>query len=141
MPTKAQKIKMTIQRRVILQILRDSKVHPTADELYEMVRRRLPKISLGTVYRNLNFLRDQGLVREVRSHGDTSSRFEAELPPHAHFHCTECQTVVDLPLPQCLQTVTWEGDSHVATIKFIDLHVIGACTNCNQPAPEPAGAT
>ena len=136
-----KKSRNTRQRAVILDILKKNPVHPTAEDIYREARRTLPNISLGTVYRNLNFLRDQGLVREVRSHGDTSSRFEAELPPHAHFHCTECQTVVDLPLPQCLQTVTWEGDSHVGTIKFVDLHVIGACTNCNQPAPEPAGAT
>ncbi len=136
-----KKSRNTRQRAVILDILKKNPVHPTAEDIYREARRTLPNISLGTVYRNLNFLREQGLVREVRSHGDTSSRFEAELPPHAHFHCTECQTVVDLPLPQSLQTVTWEGQSGVGSVKFVDLHVIGACTNCHQPSPEPAGAT
>lgn len=130
-----KKSRNTRQRAVILDILKKNPVHPTAEDIYREARRTLPNISLGTVYRNLNFLRDQGLVREVRSHSDTSSRFEAEIPPHAHFHCTECQTVVDLPLPECLQTVTWVGDSNVATVKSLDLHVIGACANCAQPQP------
>ncbi len=132
-----KKSRNTRQRAVILDILKRNPVHPTAEDIYREARRTLPNISLGTVYRNLNFLRDQGLVREVRSHGDTSSRFEAELPPHAHFHCTECQTVVDLPLPQCLQTISWDGKTGVGTVKSVDLHVIGACANCLQPAPEP----
>ncbi len=133
-----KKSRNTRQRAVILDILKKNPVHPTAEDIYREARRAVPNISLGTVYRNLNFLREQGLVREVRSHGDTSSRFEAEIPPHAHFHCVECQTVVDLPLPDCLQTVSWEGDSTVGTVKFIDLHVIGACTHCAHTAPAPA---
>lgn len=128
-----KKSRNTRQRTVILDILRSHPVHPTAEDIYREARRVLPNISLGTVYRNLNFLRDQGLVREVRSHSDTSSRFEAELPPHAHFHCTECRNVVDVPLPECLQTLSWDASSNVATVKFLDLHLIGACTNCAQP--------
>ncbi len=130
-----KKSRNTRQRAVILDILKRNPVHPTAEDIYREARRTLPNISLGTVYRNLNFLRDQGLVREVRSHSDTSSRFEAELPPHAHFHCTECQAVVDLPLPECLRDVAWVGDSTVATVKSLDLHVIGSCVQCAQPQP------
>ena len=130
-----KKSRNTRQRTVILDILRKNPVHPTAEDIYREARRTLPNISLGTVYRNLNFLRDQGLVREVRSHSDTSSRFEAELPPHAHFHCTECRSVVDVPLPECLRNLSWDGESNVGTVKFLDLHVIGACTNCAQPVP------
>ncbi len=127
-----KKSRNTRQRTIILDILRKNPVHPTAEDIYREARRTLPNISLGTVYRNLNFLRDQGLVREVRSHSDTSSRFEAELPPHAHFHCTECRTVIDIPFPACLQGVTWEGESGIATVKALDLHVIGACNACVQ---------
>lgn len=128
-----KKSRNTRQRAVILEILRKNPVHPTAEDIYREARRALPNISLGTVYRNLNFLRDQGLVREVRSNSDTSSRFEAEIPPHAHFHCTECRTVVDLPLPDSLQNVSWEGSSNVGTVKTLDLHVIGACSSCVAP--------
>lgn len=113
-----------------MDILRKNPVHPTAEDIYREARRTLPNISLGTVYRNLNFLRDQGFVREVRSRSDTSSRFEAEIPPHAHFHCTKCQRVIDVPLPDCLQNVSWESDPNVATVSFLELHVIGACINC-----------
>ena len=136
-----KKSRNTRQRAVILDILKKNPVHPTAEDIYREARRTLPNISLGTVYRNLNFLRDQGLVREVRSNSDTSSRFEAEIPPHAHFHCTECQTVVDLPLPDCLRTISWDNDSAVGTVKFLDLHVVGACSRCAAPAPEPVSAT
>ena len=60
---------MTRQRRVILEALRGTTSHPTADEVYEMVRRRLPRISLGTVYRNLEILSGEGLVAKLEMAG------------------------------------------------------------------------
>lgn len=133
----ARKSRNTRQRAVILDILQKSGSHPTAEAIYLEARRVLPNISLGTVYRNLNFLRGQGLAREIRPHNEASSRFEGKCPPHAHFHCTQCQAVLDVPLPPCLNTVDWGEEKPVSRVNSLDLHVIGACTHCEpHPAPE-----
>jgi Fur family peroxide stress response transcriptional regulator len=136
METTRKKSRNTKQRAVILEILKKSgvHVHPTAEAIYQEARKVLPNISLGTVYRNLNFLREQGLAREIRTNSEASSRFEGKCPPHAHFHCTECQAVLDLPLPTCLEGVSWKSEPDISTVNHLDLHVIGACSHCGQSA-------
>jgi Fe2+ or Zn2+ uptake regulation protein len=128
-----KKTRSTRQRTVILEILRQSGSHPTAEAIYLEARKALPHISLGTVYRNLNFLRDHGLVREIRSNNEASSRFEGHCPPHAHFHCTCCRTVRDIPLPDCITTFDWQGAGCVSRVSSLELHVIGACSQCSLP--------
>jgi Fur family peroxide stress response transcriptional regulator len=132
METTRKKSRNTKQRAVILEILKKSgvHVHPTAEAIYQEARKALPNISLGTVYRNLNFLREQGLAREIRTNSESSSRFEGKCPPHAHFHCTVCQAVLDLPLPSCLEEFPWKGDTDISSVNYLDLHVIGACSHC-----------
>ena len=75
------KLSNTVQRRVIMDELRALKTHPTADELYRIVRIRLPKISLGTVYRNLSILAESGMIRRLDSAG-RQTRFDADISPH-----------------------------------------------------------
>lgn len=127
-----KKSRNTRQRAVILDILNRTHAHLTAEAIYREARKVLPNISLGTVYRNLNFLREQGLAKEIRSQGDTSSRFEGSNPPHAHFHCSACHSVTDIPLPDCLQGLSWkEQVPDLSSVELLDLHVIGACTECS----------
>ncbi len=90
--------RMTQQRAVILEELRRMKTHPTADELYQCVRARLPRISLGTVYRNLVFLTGSGQVLRVDGAGG-ANRFDANVAPHRHARCVLCGRVVDVPIP------------------------------------------
>ncbi|MBI5418458.1 MAG: transcriptional repressor [Deltaproteobacteria bacterium] len=126
-----KKSRNTRQRAVILDVLKNTESsHPTAETIYREARKVLPNISLGTVYRNLNFLRGQGLVREIRSNNEASSRFEGERPPHAHFHCTCCQTVHDIPLPDCVRNLQWEGDTPICSVNSLELHIVGACSQC-----------
>jgi Fe2+ or Zn2+ uptake regulation protein len=128
-----KKSRNTRQRAVILEILRkDEFAHPTADMIYREARKVLPNISLGTVYRNLNFLREQGHVHEIRSNTEASSRFECQCPPHAHFHCIRCQAVQDIPLPECLRNLQWDGASPISTVDSMELHLLGACRECGQ---------
>ena len=98
--------------------------------IYREARKSLPNISLGTVYRNLNFLREQGQVREIRSNNESSSRFECDCPPHAHFHCTSCHLVRDVPLPDFLLSVQWNDSSQISSVKSMELHILGACSAC-----------
>jgi Fur family ferric uptake transcriptional regulator len=87
--------RMTRQRKIILEELRKLKTHPTADELYDAVRERLPRISLGTVYRNLDVLQENGEVLKLESAG-SQKRFDGDIRPHYHVRCVRCGRVGDV---------------------------------------------
>lgn len=135
METPAKKSRNTRQRAVILDILHGTRSHPTAEAIYREARRVIPNISLGTVYRNLHFLRSQGLVREIRSNDGLCSRFEGACEPHAHFHCRRCQAVHDIPLPEAVTNHAWEGIEAISRVQALELHVIGACRDCGADGP------
>ncbi len=95
------RLRMTKQRKVILEELRKVTSHPTAGDLCDMVRRRLPKISLGTVYRNLDILSRQGIITKLDVAGQ-EMRFDGNVEQHYHLRCRGCGRVDDLfmdPLP------------------------------------------
>jgi Fur family ferric uptake transcriptional regulator len=94
--TLPRKFRITRQRQVILEELRKVTTHPTADEVCQMVRRRMPRISLGTVYRNLEILSDYGLVQKLELAG-SQRRFDGNTNPHYHVRCNGCNRVEDLP--------------------------------------------
>ena len=81
-------IKYTNQRVEILNFLKQNKNHPTVDEIYEVVKKKLTRISKATVYKNLKFLTEQDIIREVNIKG--VSRFEYHLEPHHHIICQKC---------------------------------------------------
>ncbi len=83
------------QRRVILEELRKQKSHPTAAGLYRIVRKRLPKISLGTIYRNLEILSREGIINKLGSSG-SEARFDGEVDRHYHIRCSQCGKIDDL---------------------------------------------
>lgn len=91
-----RKMKMTKQRRVIVEELNKLKTHPTATVLYELVRKRLPRISLGTVYRNLEMLSDAGIILKLETAG-IQKRFDGTVENHYHVRCVQCGKVDDLP--------------------------------------------
>ncbi len=90
-------MRMTAQRREILAALRATTSHPSADELFYVVRRRLPAISLGTVYRNLELLAARGLIQKLWG-GAGQRRFDGDVSEHYHLRCIRCGRVEDAPL-------------------------------------------
>lgn len=88
-------LRMTRQRRVVLDAVRDVAGHPDAHEIYQRARRVLPQISLGTVYRTLGVLRDADLVRELHLRG-AHGRYEEQGDTHHHVLCTECGRIEDI---------------------------------------------
>ena len=90
-------IKYSRQRESIKEYLAHTNDHPTADMIYTKIRETYPNISLGTVYRNLNLLVDQGEIIKVTC-GDGSDHFDYKINPHYHFICKECGAVIDLDL-------------------------------------------
>ncbi len=79
-------------------MLRNTGTHPAADWIYEQMKEDFPLLSMGTVYRNLAILIEQGLVKKI-DFGSTFDRFEANIAPHYHFICDSCAAIIDLGLP------------------------------------------
>lgn len=86
--------RMTKQKRVIQEILCTTRSHPTADWIFEEARKQIPDISLGTVYRNLQVLLEEGQIQEL-SYGKAQSRYDGNPNPHYHFVCSCCGRVLD----------------------------------------------
>lgn len=121
--------RMTRQRRIILEELGANRTHPTASEVYELVRRRLPRISLGTVYRNLELLSEQGLVRKLEL-GNSQRRFDAVTENHYHVRCVKCGRIEDAPIEPVM---TLENAVRGATDYEIighRLEFMGLCPAC-----------
>jgi Fur family transcriptional regulator, peroxide stress response regulator len=89
-------LRLTGPRRVVLEVVRGTESHPTAEAVHRMVRRRLPRVSLGTVYRNLRLLVTEGLVKELPG---PHARFDGNTSEHHHFTCLRCGRMVDVDAP------------------------------------------
>jgi len=122
---------MTRQRRIILDTLASVDTHPTAAELYEMVRAQLPDISQGTVYRNLRQLQELGYVLEL-DYGPGASHFDARVQPHYHVRCRECDRVADLPCApvECLEQARRAAEGW--TIDEQRVEFTGLCPDCRK---------
>ena len=124
-----QKQRMTNQRQVILEEIRKVKTHPTAYEIYEMVRKRLPRISLGTVYRNLTVLMEQGLVQKI-DFGSTFDRFEANVLPHYHLICEHCGSVQDFEMALYDELNEKANRLTDFSVQHHRIEFYGICTKC-----------
>jgi Fur family ferric uptake transcriptional regulator len=124
---------MTRQRRVILEELRRLNSHPTADEVYEMARRRLPRISLGTVYRNLEILSECSMIQKLEW-GGTPKRFDGNVGNHYHVRCIRCGSIEDVPLEPLTaleHAVRGKSDYEIIGSR---LEFIGICPQCQKEA-------
>lgn len=120
--------RLSKQRKVILEELRKVSSHPTADEVYDMVRRILPRISLGTVYRNLEFLCSKGLVLKLGGPGQ-QKRFDGHADPHPHIRCEVCSRIVDV-MDEVKTPVLPEGCDQGFTILNCNIEFVGICPDC-----------
>ena len=119
----------TRQREVILEELRNLSSHPTAAGLYEIVRRRLPRISLGTVYRNLELLAEMGAIQKLDLAG-SQARFDGNVDRHHHVRCTGCGRVDDVPgAPLDLARVKHNDCSGYEFLGY-RLEFVGICPDC-----------
>jgi Fe2+ or Zn2+ uptake regulation protein len=91
-----ENLRLTKQRRVILDILKSTDVHPTADWVYTKARRQIKNVSLGTIYRNLNLLTKESLIKKF-DFGFGLARFDGCMDPHSHLICDSCGSILDLP--------------------------------------------
>ncbi|MBN1505185.1 MAG: transcriptional repressor [Candidatus Eisenbacteria bacterium] len=132
-------LRTTRQRKIILEELRKVKYHPTADDLYLAVRRRLPRISLGTVYRNLDLLSRAGLIQKLEV-GGTRKRFDGDTEGHCHRRCVACGKVEDVYL-RGLDAVMRRAVKAMTDYEVVSYHVefVGYCRDCRSKAKRTGG--
>jgi Fur family ferric uptake transcriptional regulator len=124
-------LRMTAQRRIILKELRKIHTHPTAGEIYERVRKRLPRISLGTIYRNLEILSHIGMIQKLETAG-TQKRFDGTVENHYHVRCIRCGRVDDVlanPAP-CIDRFLAEISDYEILGHRIEF--VGLCPECRK---------
>ncbi len=123
-------VKITHQRIEIFREVAGTEEHPDAETVYERVRKRLPTISVDTVYRTLSLLEKLKLLSRVRTLSDRT-RFDANTKPHHHFVCSRCGLIKDFPSPETTmlhvpaEVLTW------GTVHSIHLELEGVCRECS----------
>jgi Fur family transcriptional regulator, ferric uptake regulator len=119
----------TQQRQVILEELRKLDSHPTAAALYALVRNRLPKISLGTVYRNLEMLYQLGIIQKLEF-GGNEARYDGTVAHHDHIRCVNCGRLEDISDPPLDLPGVQENDLGGYKILGHRFEYLGLCPGC-----------
>ena len=130
-------LKYSRQREAIKTFLMTRKDHPTADVVYENVRKEFPNISLGTVYRNLTLLSDMGELLRLRV-GDGMDHFDATTEPHYHFICHGCGRVIDLEMENLDSINEIAGAGFGVDTNIITLITKDSCTELPLQSKESA---
>jgi Fur family peroxide stress response transcriptional regulator len=112
-------------------LLRGTGRHPTADWIYDRLKSDFPNLSMGTVYRNLNILIDQGAVGRI-DFGSTFDRFDANTDPHYHFICEKCGSILDLQLPFDKALNMRVTQSTPFTVYRHRIEFYGVCDRCKK---------
>ncbi len=120
------------KRDAILTCLRETDTHPSADWVYAQLKPQIPDLSLGTVYRNLNLFKDQGIIVSLGTVKGVE-RFDGNTAPHVHFICDGCGCVLDLEgiaVPQELQSAV--ADATGGKVSGCQLTFTGSCMDCRK---------
>lgn len=125
----------TKQRRIVFETIRETCTHPTADWIFDQVRLSMPKISLGTVYRNLAVLKEEGAIREIYG-ADRRAHYDANTDPHAHFICSECGAIGDV---YGVQEVDWRAHKELVGCEVTEQRIefSGICSACRHRGKDP----
>ena len=121
--------RLTSQREAVLAVIRERHDHPTAADIFEAARKRLPTISYATVYNSLKYLREAGLVREI-SFGNCASRYDGVIERHDHAICTQCGKLVDIDLPEAAELMRVAARKSKFKAESVHLTLTGLCPDC-----------
>ncbi|HZV11792.1 MAG TPA: transcriptional repressor [Candidatus Kapabacteria bacterium] len=124
------------QRDAILEAIRSFPGHPTADDVYASVRGVMPSISLGTVYRNLRLLVEDGAISEVPNPAGEAVQFDKMTAPHHHFICTECSVILDVAAMDVSPLATEVERQTGAKVQYNRLDFYGICPKCRAKAKQ-----
>jgi Fe2+ or Zn2+ uptake regulation protein len=125
------KLRQSRQRERILQLLKETDTHPSADWLYARLKNEFPKLSLGTVYRNITILIEQGLVQKIH-YGSTFDRFEANPEPHYHLICEVCGKIEDFQIPIYEEINQQASANSNFSINRHMIEFFGLCPKCEK---------
>ena len=126
----AQVQKRFRKRDAILECLRCSKAHPSAEMLFTQLKQQIPDLSMGTVYRNLTLFREQGLCSSIATVSGVE-RFDGNTDPHVHFICSNCDAVIDLDEMQVPESLSQRAATCCGgTVTDCQLSFTGLCKDC-----------
>jgi Fur family transcriptional regulator, peroxide stress response regulator len=134
---RAHGLSVTHQRLAIFEALASSRAHPSAEQLHRVVQKRIPTLSLATVYKNLEALRATGAVSDVNVLHE-QGRFEAALPgtgagkAHHHLVCISCRKVSDLPAESLPKLAVLPADTQGFEVRAVRVQVEGLCPECRR---------
>ncbi len=125
--------RMTSQRKIILDELCSRHDHPSAEDIYFAVRQRLPRISLGTVYRNLEIMSFRGVIRKIEISGN-QKRFDCDVRQHHHIRCEVCGRVDDVTVENSGVMDSLKYSAPGYRITGYNLIFAGICEDCQKHA-------
>lgn len=129
-------LKATHQRTEIYRELASTEEHPDADTVYERVRKRIPALSLDTVYRTLRLLEEKGVISRVGSIGERT-RFDANTDRHHHFVCTQCGRIGDFYSESLDRFSVPHEVSEMGCVDAVYVELRGRCRKCQPGAKKP----
>lgn len=119
----------TTQKMAILRHIKESRNHPTAQEVFDVIKKDMPSISFATVYRNLGALSKTGDIKEVHF-ADNKKRYEGILELHQHFICEACDRIIDMQLSELLNIDKTSEQMRCHQVNSFNLELIGLCAKC-----------
>jgi Fur family peroxide stress response transcriptional regulator len=125
-------VRVTTQRVAVYRALAEDTSHPTAEQVYGRLRLRLPSLSPATVYRILDSLEREHLIRRVGT-TDGVARFDANLDPHQHVVCRRCGRMTDVQMPALAALTLRERAVPGFVIEGLDIRIVGRCATCRHP--------
>jgi Fur family peroxide stress response transcriptional regulator len=121
-------IRVTPQRLAVYRTLAEDLAHPTAESVYVRLRKQLPGLSQATIYRTLQFLEDETLIRRVSSPG-AIGRFDANIGPHQHLLCRACGSLKDISIPSLHSAIIPRVSGF--KVEELDIRLVGLCETCS----------
>jgi len=121
------------KRDAILECVRSTDTHPTADWVFSQLKPQIPNLSLGTVYRNLAMFKEEGTIQSIGVVGGLE-RFDREVAPHCHLVCKGCNRVIDVEDMTLPDTICQEvADRTGGSVSGWNLLFVGLCDKCRNP--------
>lgn len=124
-------LKITHQRLEIFRGLAGAHDHPSVETIYKRLVKKLPTVSLDTVYRTLNTLENQGMVTRVDT-TESQARFEAEMAPHHHIICNKCGKITDFQSSDLDESAILEKVQDWGEVNRMNITLYGLCSNCSR---------
>ncbi|KKR07490.1 MAG: Ferric uptake regulator, Fur family [Parcubacteria group bacterium GW2011_GWC2_39_14] len=124
-------IRNTNQRQLIFEYLEHTLTHPTAEQIFQNMRQELPRISFGTVYRNLDILEKQGLISTV-IYSKEHVRYQVGSMNHSHFVCSNCDKVKNVVIDDLTDLNNQVSRRHKVMVQKYNLIFYGQCANCQK---------